>query len=328
MTQLVSHTPSRRLSPQTRDLLVLLAVIVAMILLFGFARPQILSFGNLQNVAIQATYLTILACAQTIVIMTRGFDLSLGVTVSLVSVTSAMAMTAFGDIGPVAAILSGVTVGLGCALAVSAFNGLLIANFGLNPFIVTLATMYIVLTLSTTVSGGFPVSPLPVELGYLSTGRILSIPVPVVVAAVALILLQVLLTKSVFGRSVILIGTNARAAEVAGVRVKFHLFAAYLFCGFLIGIGSLLLTARTGSGEPNLGGDLTLLTIAAAVLGGVRLRGGEGNAAAPLLGAVLVTVLSNGMNLMAIDGYLQQVLLGIVIIVALAVDRLRNKEAR
>jgi ribose transport system permease protein len=94
-------------------------------------------------------------------------------------------------------------------------------------------------------------------------------------------------------------------------------------CSVLVAIGALMLTARTGSGEPNLGGDLTLQTIAAAVLGGIRLRGGHGDFVAPLLGALFVTILSNGMNLAGFDGYLQQVFLGVVIVGALSIDRLR-----
>ena len=84
-----------------------------------------------------------------------------------------------------------------------------------------------------------------------------------------------------------------------------------------------MLTARTGSGEPNLGGNLALSTIAAGVIGGISLRGGEGTIAAPIIGALFVTVLSNGMNLMRIDGYLQDVALGIVIIAGLFFDRRR-----
>jgi ribose transport system permease protein len=92
----------------------------------------------------------------------------------------------------------------------------------------------------------------------------------------------------------------------------------------LAAIGAMLLTARTGSGEPNLGGNLTLESIAAAVIGGVSLRGGIGGVPAALLGTIFVTVLSNGMNLTRVDGYIQMIVLGCVIIAAIFVDRLRT----
>jgi len=118
-----------------------------------------------------------------------------------------------------------------------------------------------------------------------------------------------------------LIGANPKAAVAAGIRRLPVLTLTYALCGVLIGVGALMMTARTGSGEPNLGGNLTLESIAAAVVGGVRLTGGEGGVGAAVIGALLVTVLANGMNLAQIDGYLQQICLGAIIVVSLILGR-------
>ncbi len=88
-------------------------------------------------------------------------------------------------------------------------------------------------------------------------------------------------------------------------------------------VGALMLTARTGSGEPNLGGDITLRSAAAAAIGGVSLRGGKGGVGEVLLGTLLVSVLSNGMNFAQVNGYIQQIVLGLVIILAVSLDRKR-----
>jgi ribose transport system permease protein len=99
---------------------------------------------------------------------------------------------------------------------------------------------------------------------------------------------------------------------------------AYVLAGVLAAFGSLMLTARTGSGEPNLGGSLMLESIAAAVIGGVSLQGGVGGVVPVILGSLFITMMSNAMNLLRIDGYIQQIILGVVIIAAIFLDRIRS----
>jgi ribose transport system permease protein len=117
-------------------------------------------------------------------------------------------------------------------------------------------------------------------------------------------------------------------AVVAGVSVRLHTFMAYVLCSGLAACGAMLLTARAGSGEPNIGAALTLQTFAAAVIGGTRLRGGEGGALAALVGAFFITVLSNGMNLVRIDGYIQQMCLGAIVILSLLIERWSQRSQR
>jgi ribose transport system permease protein len=258
--------------------------------------------------------------AQTMVILTRGFDLSLGYTVSLVSVAASIAMVAMG--GGDASILYGIGTGVLIAAGIGLANGLLIAGIGINPLVTTLGMANMVMALASTISGGFPVTGLPRGLtAEFAQGSLLSIPIPIWFAGLVYALLFLTLKATKFGRSLYIIGANPRAAVAAGIRTLPVLVLAYTLCAVLAALGALLLTARTGSGEPNLGGNLTLEAIAAAVVGGVRLSGGEGGVGAALLGALFITVLSNGMNLVQIDGYLQQICLGVIIIVSLIVNR-------
>lgn len=294
--------------------------IVATLVLFSLFEPRILSLNNLRNIAVQASYLVIFAMAQTIVLLTRGFDLSLGFTVSLVSVVASMAMVAMGggDTSMVFGIGAGVLVGLLIGLA----NGLIIAGVGVNPLVTTLGMANIVMAFASTVSGGFPVTGLPPSFNAIfAQAQFLSIPAPIWIAGLIFILLFLTLKATRFGRSLYIIGANPKAAVAAGIRTMPVLTIAYTLCAALTALGALLLTARTSSGEPNLGGNLTLEAIAAAVVGGVRLSGGEGGVGAALLGALFITVLSNGMNLVHIDGYLQQICLGVIIIISLIVSR-------
>jgi ribose transport system permease protein len=294
--------------------------IVVTLVLFGLFEPRVLSMGNLRNIAVQASYLAIFAMAQTMVILTRGFDLSLGFTVSLVSVVASMAMVAMGGGG--ASIVFGIGAGVLVAALIGLANGLIIAGIGVNPLVTTLGMANIVMAFASTISGGFPVTGLPQSFtAIFAQFQILSIPAPVWIAGVIFGLLFFTLKATRFGRSLYIVGANPKAAIAAGIRTMPVLVIAYSLCAVLTALGALLLTARTGSGEPNLGGNLTLEAIAAAVVGGVRLSGGEGGVGAALLGALFITVLSNGMNLVHIDGYIQQICLGVIIIVSLIVSR-------
>lgn len=302
-----------------RSLRLPLAILCAL-LIFGFIEPRILSLANFRNIAVQTSYLAIFAMAQTMVILTRGFDLSLGFTVSLVSVVASMAMVSMGASD--AAILYGLAAGFMVALAVGLSNGLLIAGIGINPLVTTLGVANIVMALASTVSGGFPVTGVPAGFtAIFSQASLFGIPTPIWLAAAVFVLLHLTLKATRFGRSLYIVGSSPKAAVAAGIRTRPVLLKAYALCTVLAAIGALLLTARTGSGEPNLGGNLTLESIAAAVVGGVRLSGGEGGVGAAVLGALFVTVLSNGMNLVQIDGYLQQICLGAIIIISLIVSR-------
>jgi ribose transport system permease protein len=305
---------------------VLLALIALMEIAFALIEPRIISHGNVLNVLQQASYLVVFTVAQTLVILTRGFDLSLGTTVSAVSVASALVLTGFGD-DPAGWVLAlGLAAGLGVGLAVGLFNGLLVAAIGVNPFIATLASLNICLGLATTISGGKPVFGVPDGFStLLYDGTIFGVRVMLLIAAAVLLGAWFVLTRTVFGRAIYLIGSNPRAAMVAGLPTRVYLTAAYVICSLLAALGALMLTARTGSGEPNLGGSLMLQSIAAAVIGGTSLRGGTGGIGAALLGALFVTMLSNGMDLLRISGYVQMIALGVVVIFATALDFLRDQ---
>jgi ribose transport system permease protein len=159
----------------------------------------------------------------------------------------------------------------------------------------------------------------------LSDGHILGVRVTVGIAVVVMLIAWFGLTRTVFGRVVYIIGSNPRAAHVAGLPARLVLGGTYVVCSLLAALGALMLTARTGSGEPNLGGSLMLQSIAAAVIGGASLRGGRGGAGSALLGALFVTMLSNGMDMLRISGYIQLITLGVVVILATALDFLRGQ---
>ncbi len=306
-----------------------LALPIAVLLLlggFGLADDRILTRYNLLNIAQQASYLTLFAMAQMIVILTRGFDLSVGPTVSMVSVGAALAMASMGgsDVNGVLVVLIAIAAGFALAGVCGLFNGVVVALLGVSPLVATLGSMNIAIGVATTMSDGRPVQGVPQAFSnFFYSGSIFGLPSAVVIAIVVGCVLTFVLSRTVFGRSLYLIGTNPRAAAVAGIPVKRLLVYAYILCSALAALGALMMTARTGSGEPNLGGTLSLQSIAAAVVGGTSLAGGRGGVGSAVLGALFITILSNGMNLTRIDGYVQMIVLGAIVILGVVLDRLR-----
>lgn len=301
--------------------------LVVLFLAFAAADSRVLSPANLLNVAQQTSYIALFAMAQAVVIITRGFDLSLGPTVSMVSVGAALAMAWSAGTGsdPVVVLLIGLAAGTALGAAAGLFNGVVIALLGVSPFVATLGSYNIAVGVATTLSAGKPVQGMPVIFStLLYRGEVFGVPAAIVISVIVGLLLHVTLTRTVFGRSLYLIGTNPRAAAVAGLPVKKTLVWAYVLCSSLAALGALMLTARTGSGEPNLGGSLSLQAIAATVVGGTSLAGGRGGVGTAVLGALFVTILSNGMNLTRIDGYVQMVVLGAIVIIGVVLDRARG----
>ncbi len=300
--------------------------LVVLFLAFAIADSRVLSPANLLNIAQQTSYVALFAMAQAVVIITRGFDLSLGPAVSMVSVGAAVAMTAAvaNDSDPVLVLLIGLGAGIALGAATGLFNGVVIALLGVSPFVATLGSYNITIGIATTLSAGKPVQGMPELFStLLYRGHVFGVPAAIVIAVIVGLILHFALTRTVFGRSLYIVGTNPRAAAVAGIPVKRILVCVYVLCSSLAALGALMLTARTGSGEPNLGGSLSLQAIAAAVVGGTSLAGGRGGAGTAVLGALFVTILSNGMNLTRIDGYVQMVVLGAIVIIGVVLDRAR-----
>lgn len=304
--------------------LTLPAAILLMMAGFSVMGDGYLSAGNIWNIANQTTYLTIFACAQMLVLLVRGLDLSIGHTASTVSVASALIAT--GGLLPQseASMVASIAGGLGVALLIGVFNGVGVAYLRVNPFVTTLASFNICFGIASMLSDGRPVGGVPSDFSrifYGAGGTGLSVPIMWTLALV--LILYVLLGNTRLGRAWYLIGGNPRAAVLAGLPTKRATLYAYVACSLVAGFGALMLTARTGSGEPNLGGEIMLQSIAAAAIGGVSLRGGNGGVMAAVMGAFFITVLANGMNFLQINGYLQQICLGLVIVAAVSLDRRR-----
>lgn len=306
-------------------------VLVICIIVFQLGNDRFLSQINILNMTQQGVFLMLIAFGQMIVLIAGGFDLSVGAVVAMTSIISAKAMVAVTAAMPDAAglaITMGFLTALGVGLGAGLLNAIGVAVLKVNAFIVTLATASIFQGLTLVISQGIQVSGLPRPFIYeIGSGRFLGIPVAALLALPVMLLVYLAIHHMRFGRYLYAIGSNAKSAVVAGIVVNRQLLTAYVMCSMITAFSGWLLTARVSSGEPLLGGEFPLNSIAAAVIGGCSLRGGEGTVLGVFLGVVFITILGNGMDLMRIGSNYQMIVLGIVLVGAVVLDRYRAASA-
>ena len=295
---------------------------------FSLASDNFLTTQNILGVARHSTDLILVAMAQMIVMLTAGLDFSVGVILAMTSVVASMTMVAlwsgYGSgweaifIGCLAGILVGACIGL--------VNGLGVAFLRVPPFIMTLGMSSIIFGLALTITGGIPIYGVPETFANIfGYGTFLGVSLSIWITLSFIILVYIFLNMTKMGRYFYAIGGNVRAAELSGINIRVYIVGAYVFSAFITSIAALLITARLETGEPNVGANFPLLSIAACAIGGVSLLGGVGRVQNVVLGAFFIILIQNGMNLMRVGSYLQMVVIGGLLIVAISAEYFRQQ---
>jgi ribose/xylose/arabinose/galactoside ABC-type transport system permease subunit len=309
-----------------------LPVLLAVLLIaFAIFIPHFLAVQNLVNVLRSSSYLVILAAGQMLVLIVGGFDLSQGAVVALTSVSTALVMAGLKDIfpsHPELIILIGVLAGLGCGLIVGLVNGACVTFLRISPFMVTLGTMSIATGFALLLTAGIPIYGMPQSfVDSFGRGLWLRLPPAFYLAAALVAVIWVMQNYTRMGRYILAIGGNMQAAIVSGVPTKIYLILSYVICSMLASVSGLALTAQLGSGQAVLNAQLTLESIAAAVIAGVSIKGGIGRVEMVALGAILLLTLTDVMDLLKIDPRIQAIFLGIIVVLAVALDELSQRRA-
>jgi ribose transport system permease protein len=305
-------------------------LLVALVAGMSAIDAQFYGIINIVNILRNASFLAIIASGQALVIIAGGFDLSVGAVVALASVVTAKTMAAVAATFPgnnAVIIASGVAAGLGCGLAVGLVNGLCVAKLKVSGFVVTLGTMSATAGVGLMITSGIPVYGMP-EGFVKGFGRaqVYGLPTAVYVALAVVLAMMFAQRRTLFGRYVYAIGGNVEAAVVSGVSIQRHIVGTYVVSSVLAALTGILLTAQVGSGQASFGGDRMMLqSIAAAVIGGVSLRGGIGRVEIVAISALFLTILGNALNLLHIDSRLQPVFLGVIMVAAVALDELGQR---
>lgn len=306
----------------------LFLALLAMAVVFAALRPEaFLTVNNILNVLTDATILLVMAVGATYVIITSGIDLSVGGILVFSSVTSAMVMAAIGD-GSATTLLIGLAVAVVSGGAWGLINGFFVAKAKIPALIVTLATLGASLGASLLITGGVDVSNVPFALvETVGSGRILGIPVLVVIAAFVAIVFGLILAQTRFGRYTYAAGSNAEALRRTGVNVDAHLIKVYALAGLLAGLAGYLSVARFAT--TTIGGHTTdnLQVITAVVIGGASLFGGRGLMVGTVIGVFIPVILQNGFVILNVSPYWQQIAVGIVLLGAVYLDQTRRRKS-
>lgn len=302
-----------------RGQLIWLMVAVAVVAM-SLISPHFLTVENLfTNVLRQSAVIGIVSVGMTLVIATRGFDLSVGSNIALSSSIMALLLTESG-----ATVIEGVAVALAIGAVIGATNGVLVAKIRVPPFIATLGMLSIARGLALVFAGTTPVDLLPQSLLDLGRGKVGFLPLPVLFLAGTWLVAAYLVKHTRFGRYALAIGSNEEGARLSGVKVDSYRIAHYVVLGILTAAAGVVLTGRLGAAQATMAVGLEFQAIAAVVVGGTSLFGGEAKLAGSVGGALLVGVLRNGLLLRSVDTNWINIIIGAVMVASVAFDGLRR----
>jgi rhamnose transport system permease protein len=296
----------------------LLAVLLLIVAIVGVQVPQFLTVSNIEQILLSVAILAIVAVGETLVVLTRNVDLSVGAIVGFSAFITANLFKQQPGTNLLVAIL------LGCALGLilGAVNGLIVTVGRVPAIIVTLGTLYIYRGLDFVVAGGTQVSASDVPDSYLSlaTTRIVGIPALILFAAAIALIFAYLLHSSRSGRQLYAIGSNPDAARLVGIRSNLLIFGTFLFSGLLSGFAGVLWGSRFATVDATAATGLELQVIAAVVVGGVNIFGGSGTILGAMLGAIVLGTIDNALNLLKLSQFWLQAIDGAAILVAVTLD--------
>ncbi|KGJ02729.1 monosaccharide ABC transporter membrane protein, CUT2 family (TC 3.A.1.2.-) [Paracoccus halophilus] len=315
------NIPDRLISPAARALksweMLLLIVAAAIFIANSLASPYFLDPWNLSDATFNFTEKAMIAFAMAMLIVAGDIDLSVGSAIALCSTVMGLAMAA-GAGTPVLVLL-----GLGTGLACGAFNGLLVARFGLPSIVVTIGTMSLFRGISYIVLGDGAFTGYPASFAWFGQGYVFwVITVEMVIFTLAAIVFGVILHLTNFGRMVYAIGNNATAARFSGIRVDRIRFILFLLTGLMSGIAAICLTSRLGSTRPSIATGFELEVVTIVVLGGVSILGGSGSIPGVVIAALVMGLVTFGLGLLNVPGIVMSIIVGALLIGVIALPRL------
>src|SRR5579885_2627304 len=324
----VARVKQRGLSGQARLLglvsrvreLGLLIVLLLIIVIVGIQAPRFLSINNFEQILLSVAILAIVAVGETLVVLARNVDLSVG---SMVGFTAFVTAYFFKEL-PQSNLLLGILPGCALGLVLGLLNGAIV-SFGRVPAIVaTLGTLYayrgLVFIFASNTTSQVNASDVPGSYLALATTQILGIPALILIAAAIALIVGYFLHSSQSGRQLYAVGSNPDAANMIGIRANRLVFGAFAASGLLAGLAGVLWGARFATVDATAATGLEFQVIAAVVVGGVNIFGGSGTIVGAVLGAIVLGTLQNALNILNISQFWLQAIYGAAIILAVVLD--------
>jgi ribose transport system permease protein len=298
----------------------LVVVVAVAFIVVGLIKPSFFGAGNVQNILFETAFVGIAACGMVLLITAGLLDLSVAGVIAVSAIAVGMVLP-YTNIG--LAILLAVVIGAILGL----LNGLLVTYVKIAPFIATLGTLYLFLGASFIWTGGNVVTVTSSNFRALTTDSIGFLPYPFLTLIVLALLTYSLLYRTSFGRTLRAMGSNQRAAELAGMRVNQSKVVVFMVAGACFALAGVFMAGRLSSAEANMATGIEMGVIAAVVVGGTSLRGGRGTVFGTVIGAMLFAVLSKSLNMLGVSSYWQYIVTGAVLVIAVAVGARRRSAA-
>ena len=298
----------------------MILILIGLLVVCSFLSNVFLTSGNLMNILRQVSTNGIVSLGMMLVIITGGIDLSVASVVACGSLLMAGLQTSNPIFIILVVVLFGVITGF--------VNGVFVARFGLQAFIVTLGTMQVFRGVGLTYSGGSYISGVNPALKFIGQGKIFGmIPISGIIFIILAIIIGIMLKYSKLGRYTYAIGGNETASRLSGINTKKYKTLIYIICGVMAAISGIIMSAHLNVGEPNIATSIEMDAIAACVIGGTSLAGGKGSAMGTVIGVFIIGIFGNLLNLLNIPGYSQPIFKGAIIVGAALLQTFQEKRA-
>jgi len=297
----------------------IIVVLVVFVAVTTAIQPRFLNITNIQFILINTTVFALLALGETMVVISRNYDLSVGSVLGLSAYLSANLFGQHHGIPIAVVFLAGLGIGLACGL----LNGIMVSAGQVPSLVVTLATLYIFRGVDILIVGGKEVvaSSLPSAFLNIPKATVFGIPILAIAIAVVIGIGAYYLRSFRSGRELYAIGSNPDAARLAGIPVGRRVFVAFTVSGAIAGVAGVLWAAQYGTIDSTAGTGYELQVISAVVVGGVAIFGGSGSAVGAALGALLLNTISSALYVLGISPFWDQAIWGFLLLLAISVDR-------
>ena len=303
---------------------ILLLVLVLTIAIVGIARPaQFFTVNNFQSMLSQMPEFGILALAMMTIILTGGINLAVAMIASLSGIISAFVLSSgLTQSNPILGIFLAFVVSIISALIMGIINGAFVSYIGVAALLVTLGTSKLFEGIGLNLTKGGAVSGFPMEFMKIGNGKILGLPIPMLIYIIIIIISYILLEKTVWGKHLFLSGSNIMATEYSGVNVKWTVFKSYLFSACLSAMAGMIMISRYNSAKIDYGASYLMQTVTAVVLGGTNIAGGEGSVAGTVIAVAIIQVIGTGLNIIGINRNIVDITIGVILIAVLAIKQI------
>lgn len=295
-------------------------IVVAIFIIMSFSSPYFLTKINIHALLLSLSITAMVAVGMTNLLISGGFDLSVGSVVGFTGLMVALLIKEFG-IPVILAVI--ITLGIGALIGL--FNGLMVAKVGINPFIVTLAGLSLFRGLTYIVNSGQQVAQIGDAFNDIGQALFLGFQLPIYYAFLFVIVGDIMLRKNRFFRQNYFIGGNEKASRLLGIQVDKVKIINYMIMSVIAAFAGIVMTARMGAAMVYAGTGLELNVITAVIIGGASLSGGEGSAIGAFLGSLIMVLIINALSLLNVNIYWQTFVIGGILLLAVTLDTINIK---